>query len=660
MAIGSSAVLRDIQTLFHLGTTGADSDAELLEQFLARRGAEAENAFAAVVARHGPMVLRVCRRVLSEPSDAEDAFQVTFLVLARKAKVIARRESLANWLYGVAVRTARELRASAARRRKREGQMKEGLCAHVAVDVANEEMISALDEELARLPAPFRAAVVLCDLEDKTHREAARILGVPVGTVSSRLVRGRSLLRKRLTRRGFNPSAGDSQRDRTTVSLPPPLIAATARAAARFAASGNLAGIVPAYLATLTQGVLKTMLLAKLTSKGMVIISIACLSLGAIAVTAGEAARGSRRANPETSGISGATDDAWAWVDDLRNADVATKERLKRCASSARSNFAAIHRLIFDYDLKNETPHLPLDASLKVKSVERGFSHGTVYWKDGIVRYDHHPVGKLAPDGRKLFYKRPWVQSVVRSRDMFAYTQQDSTWGLLLTVTDPPSVAEWEGGGLSQLRYLDPLLHYSQPFCQGSARLRQLAESCRTIESEEAEGKVLLRFLRADNDFRVEITCDKAVDWLPTRSRSGQVRDGKWVVTLELERKWQRFSAVWYPVYQVTKSYFGVPARLAEEIDLTIRNVRVNAAVNLPDSVFTLDAMDIPDGTPGIDRRHEPPQWLIRSRGVVRQPGPGEGRSPINAEQKQMAEETVPESESGHPASHSAAPSSRP
>ncbi len=536
MAIGASTVIRDIQTLFHLGTTGADSDAELLERFVARRGAEAENAFAAVVARHGPMVLRVCRRILSEPNDAEDAFQVTFLVLARKAKGIARRESLANWLYGVAVRSARELRASTIRRREREAQMKERLRDNVTVDGKDDEIMSALDEELSRLPASFRAAVVLCDLEEKTHKEAARILGVPVGTVSSRLVRGRSLLRSRLARRGLNPSDADPPRDKTAMFVPPALIAKTARAAAQFAAGSNLAGILPAYLATLTHGMLKTMLLAKLTSKGMAISMIVCLSLGAVTVAAGGAARAWRRAGPGTSRFSGAIGDDWAWVDELRNANEATKERLKRCGASATSNFASLHRLIFDYDLKNETPELPLDASGKLRSVDRGFSHGTVYWKDGIVRYDHHPEGKLAPDGRRLFYKKPWVQSVVRSRDVFAYTQQDSTWGLLLTVTNPPrSAAEWERGGHAQLRYLDPLLHYAEPFCQDSATLRQLAESCGTIESEEAGGTVLLRFLRADNDFRVEITCDKAVDWLPTRLRSGQMRAGKWLVSLELE-----------------------------------------------------------------------------------------------------------------------------
>jgi DNA-directed RNA polymerase specialized sigma24 family protein len=110
MATGSKAVYRELKTLFHLGVVGSLSDAQLLEEFLGSPCEAAEAAFAAVVERHGPMVLRVCRRILIEPHDAEDAFQVTFLVLARKARAIARRERLANWLYGVAVRTAKDVR----------------------------------------------------------------------------------------------------------------------------------------------------------------------------------------------------------------------------------------------------------------------------------------------------------------------------------------------------------------------------------------------------------------------------------------------------------------------------------------------------------------------------------------------------------------------
>ncbi len=337
MATDSKAVFREIRTLFHLGAVGRLSDSQLLEAFLSRRDEEAEDAFAAVVERHGPMVLRVCRRILTDLNDADDAFQVTFLVLARKARAIARRERLANWLYGVAVRTAKEVRKSAARRRVREGPMDDMSRVEVSTEQADiDELRLVIDDELSRLPESFRSPIVLCDLEGKTQREAAAHLGVPVGTVSSRLSRGRDLLRRRLTRRGLAlPSVGlavESLRAATPVVVPRALVASTAKAAARFAIEGSLAGTVPAYLATITQGVLKTMLFAKLTSKGLIVATIVSLSLGA--ATVGVVAHAQRGAGPPSGPEAfeldrGAVRD-WDWVDKLTNADAVTKERLKR------------------------------------------------------------------------------------------------------------------------------------------------------------------------------------------------------------------------------------------------------------------------------------------------------------------------------------------
>src|SRR3982751_6542522 len=124
MARGSTgAAVQDLGTLMRSGAVGSLGDPALLDRFLATRGEEAEDAFAAVVQRHGPMVMGVCRRILGDPDDADDAFQATFLVLARKALEIAHRELLANWLYGVAVRTSRELKVRKARRLAREGQV---------------------------------------------------------------------------------------------------------------------------------------------------------------------------------------------------------------------------------------------------------------------------------------------------------------------------------------------------------------------------------------------------------------------------------------------------------------------------------------------------------------------------------------------------------
>src|SRR4051794_21714745 len=180
MATGqSNGVIRHLRRVALLPDGGGMTDAQLLECFLTARD---EAAFAALVRRHGPMVLGVCRRVLRHDHDAEDAFQAAFLVLARRAATIRQRELLGNWLYGVAYRAALEVRA---RRRPRERQVSDMPEPRVAdgADVGA-ELRPVLDEELNRLPEKFRVAVVLCDLEGRTRREAARQLGIPEGTLS--------------------------------------------------------------------------------------------------------------------------------------------------------------------------------------------------------------------------------------------------------------------------------------------------------------------------------------------------------------------------------------------------------------------------------------------------------------------------------------------
>ncbi len=464
------------------------------------------------------------------------------------------------------------------------------------------------------------------------------------------MVRARALLRTRLTRRGLDPSAAEPSRDSAPMTVPPALIAATSRAAAGVAIEGTLAGAVPTYLATITEGVLKTMLLAKLTSKGIILATILSLSVGAAAV--GVVSRVLLGADPEPFASARTDDREWAWVDNLQNADEATKERLKRCAGSATTNFASLHRLIFDYDLKTE--HGRVAKSGETTIDERVFSRGTVYWKEGTVRYDFLPLGKLDAEGRKFVYKRRRVHSVVRSRDMLAYTEQNPVYGLWLTVVKPPqSAEEWEYQSPAPQRRLDPWLHYAEPFCADRSKMREHFEKCRAIESEEADGRVLLRFIFADDRGRLEVTCDRAADWLPVRLRSGPMGDGKWNVIVDQTNEWQKLSGVWYPVHQVKMVYFGSDRRPVKEMDLTVRNLKANGAVNLPDSAFSLSAMTIPDGTPGLDRRQEPFRGLFRANGVVRESRPGEGPSPRNVQEgeieRQKDEETVPAGESGGP-----------
>jgi RNA polymerase sigma factor (sigma-70 family) len=173
-------------------------DRALLERFVAHQD---QQAFAAIVSRHGPMVLGVCRRVLRHHQDAEDAFQATFLVLARKAGSLDRPELLANWLYGVAFRTAQQARAKVARRSHHEREAASMTAAWSEPQVGKGELRELLDQELFQLPEKYRAPLVLCYLEGKTNEEAARLLGWPPGSMSARLARGRELLRERLARR---------------------------------------------------------------------------------------------------------------------------------------------------------------------------------------------------------------------------------------------------------------------------------------------------------------------------------------------------------------------------------------------------------------------------------------------------------------------------
>src|SRR5947209_6211982 len=187
-----------IRGLAHSGDVGGATDGQLLEWFLATRQ---EAAFRAIVDRHGPVVMGVCRRVLGDAHDAEDAFQATFLVLVRKAAAVVPREFVANWLYGVACRTARKARVARARADAVKRRVYDRVTAMAGSPRTEDEvwhdLQPVLDEELRRLPDKYRAAVVLCDLEGKPRKDAAQQLGWPEGTLSGRLARARKLLADR-------------------------------------------------------------------------------------------------------------------------------------------------------------------------------------------------------------------------------------------------------------------------------------------------------------------------------------------------------------------------------------------------------------------------------------------------------------------------------
>jgi RNA polymerase sigma factor (sigma-70 family) len=270
-------VVRDLGRTARLQAALALSDAQLLEQFVERRD---ETAFEALLHRHGPLVFGVCRKLLYDVHDAEDAFQATFLVLARKAGAIGRRSLLGNWLYGVAYRVAVRARKSAARRDRQQVGIELADVADMRKP-ADTDLASLLHEEVQRLPDKYRCLVVLCYLEGKTNEEAADHLHCPVGTVKGRLNRAREMLRARLMRRGVALSAG-----LLAAGLVPAastaragLFAATAKAGLCFA-SGNAAagGLASAQAVALTKGVLQAMFLSKWKSVAALVLSVAVLA----------------------------------------------------------------------------------------------------------------------------------------------------------------------------------------------------------------------------------------------------------------------------------------------------------------------------------------------------------------------------------------------
>jgi RNA polymerase sigma factor (sigma-70 family) len=284
-------VVRHLRSAVLLREGAGLTDGQLLECFVSRRD---EAALEALVRRHAPMVWGVCRRVLGSYHDAEDAFQATFLVLVRKAAAVTPRDMVANWLYGVAQQTARKARATAARRRARENpaaEMPEPAAVQPDLWAGVQPL---LDQELSQLPGPYRAAIVLCDLEGKTRKEAARQLGLPEGTIGSRLARGRALLAKRLTRHGLGVPGGVLAallaQQAASAGAPASTLSATINTATSFAAGrAGAAGLISAKVAALTEGVLQAMLLAKLKAATAVLLVLGLVTLAGGLLAAGQA-----------------------------------------------------------------------------------------------------------------------------------------------------------------------------------------------------------------------------------------------------------------------------------------------------------------------------------------------------------------------------------
>jgi RNA polymerase sigma factor (sigma-70 family) len=289
MSGGRIVAGRQLEQLFGAGAVGGLSDAELIERFAADDVDDqaAAAAFEAIVARHGPMILKVCRMVLRDTHAAEDAFQATFLVLARRARSLSQRDHLGNWLYGVALRTSRKARIAAGRRLARDraaAVLHPEAITEQGADDRRDELSRLLHEEIGRLPGEYRTAIVACYLEGLTQAQAASRHRLPESTVRGRLARARTLLGHRLTRRGALPAVALLALDNfaeacsmagravpascsgAAARLPDAIVRSVARDALQFARSTSLAthGAVASTAHALANGVLSTMWLSSL------------------------------------------------------------------------------------------------------------------------------------------------------------------------------------------------------------------------------------------------------------------------------------------------------------------------------------------------------------------------------------------------------------
>jgi RNA polymerase sigma-70 factor (ECF subfamily) len=278
-----------IGTLFETGSVTGWSDEQLLRQFVSERDAAAERAFEALVQRHGPMVLAVCRGALGDLHEAEDAFQATFLVLARKARSLRQPALLAPWLHGVARRTAEKVRVQRSRRERLLEHANEQLTPRATTDAAHgitmREEALVLHDEIAQLPDRYRTPLILCYLEGLTHEQAAIRLGLPSGTVGVRLMRARERLHDRLTRRGLAPgmsallAAGYRPE-----CLPSALAIETAKTASIFAGRTAVSVPISAQLSTIAHAVVRSMAIRRFAT-GIVAVIVCCIiAAGSVAL----------------------------------------------------------------------------------------------------------------------------------------------------------------------------------------------------------------------------------------------------------------------------------------------------------------------------------------------------------------------------------------
>jgi RNA polymerase sigma factor (sigma-70 family) len=343
-----------VHHLRHLAHPAEATDRQLLERFAARRD---EAAFATLVRRHGPLVLSVCQRILGEAHDAEDAFQATFLVLARKAAAVRWQASIGSWLYGVAWRVAHKKRVDTAQRRAHERQLASLPRPEPASEASLRELAALLDDELQALPDPYRTPLVLCYLEGRSRTEAARQLGWTLATLKRRLEQGRARLRSRLLRRGITLSAAllAAILARPTAAPAAALISATVDLALAFT-TGTLAA--PA--AVLAEAVLRSSVAAHL-KVWLPLLTLALLTAGAVVFTLPPAGDEPRAAEPASESPRPDPEPKPAVPEPLR-LDALKASLLRRGGGNAQSEAAVAEGLKWLSEHQAPDGHWSLDG----------------------------------------------------------------------------------------------------------------------------------------------------------------------------------------------------------------------------------------------------------------------------------------------------------
>ena len=472
-------MIRDLQVLYRVGSLSGLTDRQLLERFRSASSAgddvAAESALSILVERHAAMVWNVCRSLIRDRHDAEDAFQATFLILVRKARSLNVVETLGPWLHVVAYRTASSVRASSARRRQVERSAVASLsdpvdtsCPVAAMDLDDDELRASIHAEIRDLPESFRRVFVLCDLEGLSYRDAADRLGIPMGTVQSRLARARLRLRRGLTLRGIHPPDANEANDplparilgTTTFGTPPAsLIGRAGRLGALIASdpTGWKTGVTGPVQA-LMNGVLRSIFFGTL-GRVLVVVLGGILVGGAVLFAAGEPGQKVKDATGQES---------------RRPASQGQVKRPVEIPASRQLSVASGTGKALLYLLDREEKRIPQRAEgkfVRFQEVEREIRWAVV---TGVL--DHHLVQKalitadrkpLPPD-RRLYARLELERQTLEEDSWSNWRMVDVEANLKILDNLPEIEAERIPEPLRDIALVDPLPHLTRGEWRGA------------------------------------------------------------------------------------------------------------------------------------------------------------------------------------------------